>query len=140
MHRIIVKKIEMLRREKGLTSKDMADKLNIDHSAYTRLESAKTLTWAKYIEEILPILDISMEDFFGGLGENTNVFNEKGSILGYNGKVEHLYAENKEKQEKIDKLNEARLADKDLIIKDKETLIQELKDIIAILKNKTMQN
>ena len=80
MHKIIVKKIETLRREKGFSTEDMAAKLNVDPSAYTRLESAKTLTWAKYIEQLLPILDISMEDFFGNRETNTNVVNEKGSI------------------------------------------------------------
>ena len=136
MHKIIVKKIETLRREKGFSTEDMAGKLNIDPSAYTRLESAKTLTWAKYIEQLLPILDISMEDFFGNLANNTNVVNEKGSILGNNGKVEHLYAENKEKQEKIDVLKEERLNDKDLIIKLQDEHIKELKDMLSFYKAK----
>ena len=114
----------------------MAAKLNIDPSAYTRLESAKTLTWAKYIEQLLPILDISMEDFFGNRETNTNVVNEKGSILDNNGKVEHLYAENKEKQEKIDVLKEERLNDKDLIIKLQEEHIKELKDMLSFYKAK----
>lgn len=136
MHKIIIKKIETLRREKGFSTEDMAAKLNVDPSAYTRLESAKTLTWAKYIEQLLPILDISMEDFFGNLGTNTNVVNEKGSILDNNGKVEHLYAENKEKQEKIDVLKEERLNDKDLIIKLQEEHIKELKDMLSFYKAK----
>ena len=136
MHKIIVKKIETLRREKGFSTEDMAAKLNVDPSAYTRLESAKTLTWAKYIEQLLPILDISMEDFFGNRETNTNVINEKGSILGNNGKVEHLYAENKEKQEKIDVLKEERLNDKDLIIKLQEEHIKELKDMLNFYKAK----
>ena len=136
MHKIIVKKIETLRREKGISTEDMAAKLNVDPSAYTRFRSAKTLTWAKYIEQLLPILDISMEDFFGNRETNTNVVNEKGSILGNNGKVEHLYAENKEKQEKIDVLKEERFNDKDLIIKLQKEHIKELKDMLSFYKAK----
>ena len=135
MHRTIINKIKTIRIEKGLSTANMAEKLNIDHSAYTRLESGKAMTWSKYLEDILLILAISQEDFFKDLVANTHIVNEKGSILGNNGNVENLYADNKEMHEKIQKLNEARILHKYLIINDKNLLIQELKDLIKFLKS-----
>ena len=115
MHTEIIKKIRKLRIEKGFSPVQMAEKLNIDISAYTRLESGRTLTWAKYLEDLLVILDISPEDFFRGIGTKINITNKKGSFGG-NAHVENLYADNKEKTEKIESLYEDRLKDKDVII------------------------
>ena len=137
MHRRIVEKIKDMREKKGFTTADMAEKLNIDHSAYTRLESTKTLTWAKYLEDILAICEVSQEVFFSDLGAGTHVVNEKDSILGNNnGTVENLYADNKEMRDKIDKLHESRISDKENVIRDKDQLITELRLQIELLKNK----
>ncbi len=123
MHTEIIKKIRKLRVEKGITPIQMADKLNIDISAYNRLESGKTLTWAKYLEDLLIIFDISPEDFFRGIGTKINITNQKGSFGG-NAHVENLYADNKEKTEKIESLYKERLKDKDVII---QQLLERLK-------------
>ena len=53
MHTEVIRKIKKLRIEKGLSQIDMAEKLHIDKSAYTRLESGKTFSWAKYLEDLL---------------------------------------------------------------------------------------
>lgn len=71
MHQEIIEKIRKLRKKKGFDYLDMAEKLNISKDSYTRLESGKTLTWAKYIEDILQILEISAEDFFNGIGSKS---------------------------------------------------------------------
>jgi transcriptional regulator with XRE-family HTH domain len=104
----------------------MADKLNISLSAYNKLESGSSYTWAKYLENILSILDISYEDFFEGIASNYNITNKKGSIGG-NIHVENLYADNKEKDNKIGELYETRISDKDAMI----TL---LKDEVKVMK------
>ena len=144
MHNKIVNKIKAIRLDKGISTATMAEKLNIDPSAYTRLECAKTLTWAKYIEDILKIFEMPYEEFFKDPDPNTTVYNEKGSILGNQGKVENLHTEKKELTDKINQLHEARLDDKDAIITEKnitidnqKIIIDNLKDIIAVLKTKS---
>jgi len=124
MHTKIVKRIRQLRVEKDFSPIQMAEKLNIDLSAYKRLEAGKTLTWAKYLEELLIIFDSSIEDFFEGLGSSINVTNKKGSYLGNNGHVENLYSENKEKSEKLNEQYESRLKDKDSEIEFLKKIIE----------------
>lgn len=93
MNQEIVDKIKKLRISKGYNHLDMAEKLNITRSAYQRLESGETYSWAKYFEEITEILDISPKDFFSDIGKKVfNQTNESGSI----GYVETLHQENKE--------------------------------------------
>ena len=53
MHKDIVKRIRKLRKDKNFSTQEMAERLNIDLSAYTRLESGKTYTWAKYLDDLL---------------------------------------------------------------------------------------
>ena len=119
----------------------MADKLNISLSAYNKLESGSSLTWAIYLENILNILDISYEDFFDGIVSNYNINNKKGSIGG-NIHVENLYADNKENDNKIGALYKTRISDKDAIIavlKDEAKVLREeakvLREEIKMLKS-----
>jgi len=94
MNQEIVDKIKKLRVSKGYSHNDMADKLHITRSAYQRLESGETYSWAKYFEEITEILDIAPKDFFSDIGKKViNQTNENGAV-GY--VVDHLYQENKE--------------------------------------------
>jgi hypothetical protein len=113
----------------------MADRLSINKTAYTRLESGETCTWAKYIQEILDLFEISIDDFFKDIGQNINIKNKTGSYGG-NVHFENLFAENKDKTLKIEQLYEERLKDKDLIILEKDNLISELKEVINIHKQK----
>jgi transcriptional regulator with XRE-family HTH domain len=99
----IVSKIRKLRKERGLTQPQMADLLHIDKSAYARLETGETYSWAKYLEEILTIFDITPEKFFEGIGQN--VVNQKDFSFS-NGAVEvgyvgTLHQENKEAYQKL---------------------------------------
>jgi transcriptional regulator with XRE-family HTH domain len=126
MHSEVIRKIKKLRIEKGFSQIDMAEKLHIDKSAYTRLESGKTFSWAKYLEDLLNIFEITPEDFFSGIGKNIKITNKEGSYGG-NVHVENLYADNQERIKKIEVLYEQRLA-------DKENIIQELKNIVELLK------
>lgn len=64
MHQEIVKKIKKLRIEKGWSKQDMSEKLNIELSAYNRLESGKANTWGKYFEELCVLFEIKPATFF----------------------------------------------------------------------------
>ena len=100
MNNQVVTKIRKIRREKGITQSQMAERLNIDPSAYARLETGVTFTWAKYLEDILSIFELTYEKFFEGIGSQIATTNQHGSY-GSNTNVEHLHAENKEANHKL---------------------------------------
>ena len=58
MHQEIVNRIKYLRKIKNISTQEMSNRLNIDLSAYHRLESGRTFTWAKYLNELLIIFEI----------------------------------------------------------------------------------
>jgi transcriptional regulator with XRE-family HTH domain len=64
MDQEIVNKLRKLRIEKGFSKQDMAVKLNIELSAYIRLESGRVNTWGKYFREICLIFKINPSEFF----------------------------------------------------------------------------
>ena len=98
MNREVVEKIKRLRVAKGLNHLDMADKLHITRSAYQRLESGETYSWAKYLDELMTILETTPNEFFADIGKKTiNQTTNSGSI----GYVEILHQENKEVYEKL---------------------------------------
>lgn len=136
MNHQIVQKIKKIRKDKDLKPTDMADKLNISLSAYNKLESGTSLTWAKYLEDILHVLDISFEEFFEGIVSNYTITNKRGSSGG-NVHVENLYADNMEKSNKIEALYKQSLHSKDVIIELLRDEITVLKDEITVLKSRT---
>jgi transcriptional regulator with XRE-family HTH domain len=98
MNQEIVEKIKRLRISKGLNHVDMADKLHVTRSAYQRLESGETYSWAKYLDELMAILETTPNEFFSDIGKKTiNQTNNSGSI----GYVEILHQENKEVYDKL---------------------------------------
>lgn len=116
----IIKKIKKIRIEMGFSPQIMAEKLNIDLSAYTRLESGRTFTWGKYLEDILIIFNISPEIFFKEINIKKVVSSNRKSTEDIN--FESLYFESKEQIKKVESLYEGRLKDKDQIIEHlKET-------------------
>lgn len=122
MHQEVVKKIRLLRKEKGFDSIDMAEKLHITKSAYERLESGKTLTWSKYLEDILNIFEVTIEDFFNDIGSKVNITNKKGAY-GNSYIAKDFIFDNKETYEKLENLYKE-------IIKEKNDEIQYLKNCI----------
>jgi len=129
MHTEIVKKIRRLREEKGLSPQTMAEKLHLDVSAYRKLESGKTYSWAKYLEELLGILETSAEDFFEGIGSNINNTTNNTNCPNPSTNSGYVNVENHytDSQEKIEQLYEARLKDKDLLIEKLELILEKLK-------------
>ena len=100
MNSQIVTKIRKIRKEKGITQLQMAEQLNIDASAYARLETGAGFTWAKYLEDILSVFELTPEKFFEGIGSNIIITNQQGSYGG-NANVEHLHAETKDANLKL---------------------------------------
>jgi len=96
----ITKKIKLLRQQKGLSQPEMADLLHIDKSGYARLETGKTYSWAKYLEDILRIFEITPDKFFEDIGNNIVINNSHCHNGGYT-VIENLHSENREVYEKL---------------------------------------
>ena len=124
MHYQVLKKIRQLRLIKGLSTQEMSERLSIDVSAYTRLESGKTCTWAKYLPDLLLIFDVDMASFFEDLSQNQkadpafNLQDKKHTKLATIG--------NMEKDQKIEFLYQERIKDKDMTIAQLERIIEKL--------------
>jgi len=96
----ITTKIKRLRQQKGFSQLQMANLLNIEETAYSRLEKGKTYTWAKYLEELLKIFEISPDKFFEDISSNVVINNNNCATGGYT-IIENLHTENREVYEKL---------------------------------------
>ena len=96
----ITKKIKRLRNQKGLSQPEMADLLHIDKSVYARLEMGKTYAWAKYLEELLKIFEITPDKFFEDIGNNITI-NNSNCPFGGNANIENIHTENRDVYEKF---------------------------------------
>ena len=96
----IVSKIKRLRHEKGFSQPQMAELLHMEKSVYARLETGKTYSWAKYLEELLVIFEITPDKFFEGIGTNV-VINNENCPYGGNANIENMYIENREVYERL---------------------------------------
>ena len=99
MNKEITEKIKKLRTAKGINQTEMADKLNITRSAYQKLETGENSAWAKYLDELMDILDTTPKDFFSDIGGQVVHQNNYDGGIGY--VVKHLHQENKEVYEKL---------------------------------------
>lgn len=120
MNTEITNKIKKLRIAKGYSHTDMADRLNITRSAYQRLESGKTYSWAKYLDEIMTTLETTPKEFFSDIGKKIIHQINQDQAIGYIN--ENLYQENREITEQL--------------IKAKDDLIAQLQKEIEYLKSK----
>lgn len=120
MNAEIVDKIKKLRIAKGFSHNDMADRLNITRSAYQRLESGETYSWAKYLDEIMTTLETTPKEFFNDIGKKVIHQINNDHAIGYIN--ENLYQENKEITEQL--------------IKAKDQLIAQLQSEIEYLRKK----
>ena len=123
MHIAVVNKIKHLRKLKNISAQEMADKLNIDLSAYHRLESGKTHTWCKYLDDILSIFEMPGEEFFRDIEDEIKVKHKEEIISKANLNIENIYTNT---ISKIEKINDERLKDKDSLIDQMQKIIQNL--------------
>lgn len=69
MNTIVSEKIKRLRKAKGLSQEEMAEKLHISQSAYARIETGESQSWATHLEKISEIFEVKPESF---LTDETN--------------------------------------------------------------------
>lgn len=72
MNAQIGNKIRRLRENKGFSQEDMAEKLQISRSAYSRIESGETNSWVNHIEKLCKELDMKVEDLLINSDNNIN--------------------------------------------------------------------
>ena len=107
MNEEIVSKIKRLRISKGFSHSEMADKLHITRSAYQRLESGETYSWAKHLDELMDTFETSPKEFFSDIGKKVIHQHNHDSSIGY---VETLHQENKEVYEKLIQAKDEQIA------------------------------
>ena len=131
-------KIRLIREAKGLTQEQVAEKLKISVNSYGDIERGSTNVKLARLEQIAEIFEIKLSELFGLAEQRTLNIYFSGCEQNENNK---LYigasATELEKQQLI-----IELKDKELAMKDKEITLQQreienLKEIIALLKNKT---
>ena len=59
------KKLKYLRKQKGFTQEDLAEKLNVSRQSVTKWESGKSLPNLVNIKEILNIFSVSIDLLLG---------------------------------------------------------------------------
>lgn len=69
----VLLKIKLKRIAVSLSQEDMADKLGIDRSQYSRIESGKTDLGLSKLIKILELLDMDFAEFDEYRGDNSNI-------------------------------------------------------------------
>ncbi|WKW46933.1 helix-turn-helix transcriptional regulator [Myroides sp. JBRI-B21084] len=108
MNTIIGKKLQALRKERGFSQEQVADKLHISQSAYARIESGESHSWASHILKICETYEITPEELVSS--ENIVINNHQQGGGGYI-QINQL-------SEKLIQQYEERIKEKDLIIKE----------------------
>ncbi len=62
MNAQIGNKIRRLRENKGFSQEDMAEKLQISRSAYSRIENGETNSWVNHLNKLCENLDVKPEE------------------------------------------------------------------------------
>ncbi|MEP6804156.1 MAG: helix-turn-helix transcriptional regulator [Flavobacterium sp.] len=64
MNVVVGNKLKELRKNKNLSQEQVADYLTISQSAYARIESGESHSWASHILKICTIFEITPEELF----------------------------------------------------------------------------
>ena len=121
----VLENIKRIRKHKGYSHEYVAHELDISQVAYSKLEKNETKLSVERLYKLAEILETPVTDLLDV--KANNIFhqnnNDKGTFIG-NQEVENLHQENKEQNQRIIELYEARLQDKDKLIERLEALIK----------------
>lgn len=90
---MINEKIRFLRDKKKLRHEDMADRLEISTSAYSRMENGETKISVERLKKIAEILEVPAEDLLNAEPVVFNVSNNSGGAYANYGHIGHLVPE-----------------------------------------------
>lgn len=80
---MITQKIRILREQKKLRHEEMADRLGISQSAYSRLEKGDAKLDVDRLRKIAEILEVPVEELLSNDPITINVYDNKGGTNGY---------------------------------------------------------
>lgn len=69
----ITEQIKRIRKEKGLSQQEVADKLSMNRVQYNRIETGKSDPTMNILQRIANVLDINVVEFFEAKNNNTEV-------------------------------------------------------------------
>lgn len=69
----IAEQIKKIRKEKGLSQQDVADKLSMNRVQYNRIETGKSDPTMNILQRIANVLDINVVEFFEAKNNDTEV-------------------------------------------------------------------
>ncbi len=127
MNTKVGEKIRLKRENKGYSREEMAEKLNISRSAYARIERGETNSWINHIDKLSEELDIKLEDLLAN-SDNHITTNQDNASAVQNNTHNDTHITINQISEKIIELYEERL-------KEKDEIINQLKETIELLKN-----
>jgi len=80
MNRTVGAKIRHLRKTRGYSQEEVAEKLNISQSAYARIENGESQSWASHIEQLSTIFEVKPKSFLSKQKENSPVKKQKDKL------------------------------------------------------------
>lgn len=129
-------KIRTLRELNNLTQEEIAEKLSISTSGYSKIERGETRLNIERLQQLADIFQVNIFDLI--TQSDNNIIYEINGGLGIVGFNHSSLEYNDKKQTEIERLNLI-ISHKEEIILQKEQEIKNLKDIILLLKDKNIK-
>lgn len=76
----VANKIKNLRKTKGYSQEEVAERLSISQSAYARIERGESNSWAAHLEKLSEIFEIKPEELLSDDSNNFNNQEQKGGM------------------------------------------------------------
>lgn len=127
-------KMRSLREMHHLTQEEIAEKLNISHSTYAKLERGEQKIHIEKLQQIAQIFNMEIKDFFTDTQKVVLLINENGDYSA------NYYSSNEAIIAELDKAKATIQFQEKLLESNKELLLQKdneinaLKEIIALMK------
>ena len=125
MEKEILAKLKKLREEKGVRPLELAVHLDIDESAYNRMENGVNNTWGKYLLPLLDFYKIPPSDFFKDI-EGKNFIHQ--DVKEINDSAQNIGI--------IETFNSSEKSIYDRLMESHEKTIKALEDKIQLLEEK----
>ncbi len=129
-------KIRFLREAKNWSQEDMAEKLNMSISGYSKIERGATKAYIPKMQKIAEVLDVDLIELIpltgGNVYLNSNHANNDNHIVGSS----HELAFENQKQKLIIELKDKELALQQREIENMKKQILQLEEINVLLKTK----
>ena len=113
----VIEKIKEIRKQKGYSHEYVAHELGISQVAYSKLEKNETKLSVERLYKLAEILEVNVGELLDIKPTSQLNQTNKENSTGYQQQIENFYQDSKDQNEKIILLYEARLEDKDRLIK-----------------------